>query len=184
MVGDSAEAMDSAGLTDMVGATAMAGTLAATVIALGTPVESSSSEVGDIPIPGATPITTDILLITTLGIPIIRRPITAPGLTLAIRAPAFTEAIISVGGRIERRRVATQIQKKDSWIGEISLRSAPRAHRISGAPFQPMLQRPSSPKYRPEATGHVSLQVGPILEAYDTFGKAAKTKALKIIIET
>lgn len=100
----SAEAMDLAGLTVMAEATAMAAALAVTVIARGTPAESSS-EVGDILILGATPITMGILLI-------IHRRIMGPGLTLAIRAPARTEARLSVAGRIERGRVVARDSKK------------------------------------------------------------------------
>jgi hypothetical protein len=88
--GDSAEAMDSAE------APAMGANSAAPVIALGTPAESSS-EVGSIVIPL---IITGIALITTLDI-IIHRRITAPGVTMAIRAPVRTEARVSVDGRIE-----------------------------------------------------------------------------------
>ena len=99
MLAASAEVMDLAGPTDM----------AATVIALDTPAESSS-EVGGILIPGATPITTGILLITTLGL-FIHRRITAPELTIGIRATAHTEASLSIVGRIELKRIAAKMEQ-------------------------------------------------------------------------
>ena len=103
----------------------------------------------------------------------------------AVGIPAtfeLCEKIVAPGGTIAN--IGVHGQKVASPSGKPWDRNISITTRLVDTATIPMLFKTVAiPQDRPQATDYSSLQARRILDAYETFGNAAKTKALKVIIE-